>query len=102
MNEKRFWLSWTQPTDDYRPLSDPPHPQVLGWWCSGYDAAGAPLICALVAASTEAEAKTIIGISWPEAEQWRFCEPRDASWVPSDRFPLSPWMVARFGKVALR
>lgn len=28
----RFWLSWHQPTEDYRPLTDPPVEGVLGWW----------------------------------------------------------------------
>lgn len=96
MATKRFWLSWYQPTDDYRPLTDPPHPQVLGWWCSGYDSTGQPIICACVEAVSEDDAKTYVGISWPEATSWRFIEERDAAWTPNDRFPLSDWMKERF------
>lgn len=34
----RWWLSWVQTTEDVRPLTDPPNENILGWWCSGYDA----------------------------------------------------------------
>lgn len=95
----RFWVSWHQPTDDVRPLTDPPHPQVLGWWHSGYDGNGVAQLCALVEADHEQEARMYVGISWPEAERWRFCEPRAADWVPGDRFPPTPWMRQRMGLV---
>lgn len=91
----RYWLSFHQPTDDHRPLTDPPHPQVLGWWCSGYDPEDVAVICALVEAESEEDAKTFIGISWPEAERWRFCEQLKPDHVLSDRFPLKPWMIER-------
>lgn len=93
----RFWVSWHQPTDDYRPLTDPPHPQVLGWWCSGYDANDVSILCALVEAESETDAEVFVVISWPEAERWRFCEPKGTDWLPGDRFPLSPWMTERLG-----
>lgn len=93
---KRFWMSWYQPTDDYRPLSDPPHPQVIGWWKSGENDLGDAILCALVEANTPDEAKIYIQISWPEATVWRFCEEKDAAWRPGDRFPFNkPWMIKR-------
>lgn len=95
----RFWLSWYQPTDDYRPLTDPPHPQVLGWWCSGFRCDDeAATLCACVEAETDEEAKVYVRISWPEATEWRFCEEKAGSFVPGDRFPLSAWMKKRFKK----
>lgn len=96
MNENRYWLSWYQPTDDYRPLTDPPHPQILGWWCTGYNNQDHATICALVEAGSEQDAKVYVEVSWPESAtaEWRFCERRD-DWKPTDRFPLSPWMKER-------
>ena len=88
---KRFWISWRQPTEDYRPLTDPPHPQVLGWWCSGHTT-----LCAAVEANSEVEARMYVRIAWPEASEWRFCEEKPADFVPGDRFPLSDWMRERF------
>lgn len=96
---KRWWISWHQPTDDFRPLSDPPHPQVLGWWCSGYDSDDVPTLVALVEAASEADAKIFVEISWPECERWRFCEERGQSFRPGDRFPLMPWMTERIERI---
>jgi hypothetical protein len=47
-----YWISWVQPTNDYRPLAYPPHEAILGWWCSGYAEDGATL-CAMVTAESE-------------------------------------------------
>lgn len=95
----RFWLSWPQPTEDYRPLTDPPDERVIGWWCSGYDSNDRATLCALVSASNIGEAKAAIRVSWPEApskgQSWRIEDERPADWLPSDRFPLSPWMERR-------
>lgn len=93
---KRFWLSWHQPTSDCRPLTHPPHPQVLGWWNSGQRLRDdAWTVCALVEATSEEQAKTYVLISWPEASEWRFCRETPADFLPGDRFPLSPWMERR-------
>ena len=92
----RFWISWQQPTSDPRPLTAPPNAAVLGWWESGIGD-GHFTLCAVVEAKSEAEAKAAVRKDWPEAGDWRFCEERPASWRPSDRFPLSDWMVLRFG-----
>lgn len=92
----RYWISWYQPTEDYRPLTDPPHESVLGWWCSGYRCSdGLASLCALVSATDEESAKACVRHSWPEAAEWRFCEERDSDWLPGDRFPLSTWMQLR-------
>lgn len=98
-DQARFWLSWTQPTEDYRPLTDPPDTRVIGWWCSGYDSNQRPRLCALVRAGDLDEAKRAIRISWPEApttrQAWRIEDQRPSDWLPGDRFPMSPWMTER-------
>jgi len=93
-----YWISWYQPTDDYRPLTYPPNEGVLGWWCSG-ETDNAYTLCAWVQAANEVEAKNIIKLDWPEAERWRFCEKKD-SIEPSDRFPLEEWMEERFASAS--
>lgn len=99
MSTKRFWLSWVQPTEDFRPLTDPPDAGVIGWWCSGYDGDDRALLCALVRALNLSAAKSCILRSWPEAParrtEWRIEEERASDWLPSNRFPLSPWMKRR-------
>ncbi len=100
---RRFWLSWSQPTNDFRPLTDPPEPGVLGWWCSGYDASNYATLCALVEASTIQGAKAIVRRSWPEAppkaEAWRIEDERLPDWLPGDRFPIDKgWMQERIEK----
>lgn len=98
----RVWISWYQPTDDYRPLTDPPADGILGWWCSGYDQDDVPSICALVDvdSSDPESAKKVILHSWPEADRWRFCDPREDDYLPGDRFPLKPWMEDRVASSA--
>lgn len=87
------WISWFQPTEDYRPLTYPPHKEILGWWCTGYRDEEAT-ICALVDVDTEEQAQLIIKQDWPEVEEWRFCEDKENKKV-SDRFSLEPWMIER-------
>ena len=89
-----FWISWIQPTEDYRPLTYPPTENVLGWWCSGVRSDGANILCAYIVATDVEAAKNEVRRDWPEAVEWRFCETRD-SVVTSDRFPLKGWMVSR-------
>lgn len=92
-----YWLSWYQPTEDYRPLKDPPNPAILGWWCSGERADGAATLCACVIGENESHARNAVRIDWPEAQEWRFCKPvEEIGWRPSDRFPLVDWMRVRF------
>jgi hypothetical protein len=96
---KRFWLSWPQPTEDFRPLTDPPDERVVGWWCSGYDSRDRATLCALVNATNLAEAKAAVRASWPEAPSkraaWRIEDEHEPAWLPGDRFPLSDWMLQR-------
>lgn len=100
----RFWLSWPQPIEDYRPLTDPPDARVLGWWCSGFDSQDVALLCALVRAANIDEAKAAVRASWPEApskrQGWRIEAERAANWLPGDRFPLSDWMLERAAEVS--
>ncbi len=94
-----FWISWHQPTDDFRPLTDPPVEPVLGWWCSGYDSEDVPILCAAVSGRNEQQAKRNVRKSWPEADQWRFCEEKAKDWRPGDRFPIEKgWEKDRFAK----
>lgn len=89
----RFWLSWIQTTEDYRPLTDPPHRAVLGWWCSGYDAQDNATLCALVQAESLGQAKSAVKSSWPECPDldvvWRFEDMKGNDWLPGDRFPMT-------------
>lgn len=89
-----FWISWVQPTDDYRPMSFPPNDSVMGWWCSGSAENGATL-CAMVKSDSEQNAQEAIRKDWPEAQEWRFCEPKTDLEL-GDRFPLNDWMKPRF------
>lgn len=99
----RFWLSWYQPTKDYRPLLDPPNEHVLGWWCSGYRGSDdVPILCALIAARSEDEAQASVKTDWPEAEEWRFCEKKPDDYIPGDRFPIDGWSKERIEKAALQ
>lgn len=97
----RYWLSWVQPTEDYRPIYDPPKKQaILGWWCSGYTPEEHATLCAVVQADNETQAKSTLHTDWPETidVNWRFCEEHDDTFTPGDRFPADkPWMKARMG-----
>lgn len=95
----RFWVSWVQGTEDYRPLTYPPNKAILGWWCSGHVGNGGATLCAVVEAEDEAEAQRALIADWPEVaevDEMRFTEPRPDDFKPGDRFPLEPWMIKRF------
>lgn len=85
---KCWWVSWYQPTDDMRPLTDPPTEGVCGWWSTGMGDSGHTL-CAAVFAPNEAEAKFAVKVSWPEAVRWRFCEEQEDGFKLSNRFHIS-------------
>lgn len=92
-----WWLSWVQPTPDYRPLTDPPNEAILGWWCTGFDSEDHAILCAAVIGKTEAAAKKLVAKDWPESRSasWRFCQLLDSLEL-SDRFLLSEWAKERF------
>ena len=94
---RRYWVSWYQPTADYRPVDYPPNKSVLGWWCSGYSDEGATL-CAVISGKNQADVYQAIHKDWPEANMYdlRFCEEKPNDWTPSTRFPMSDWMIKRF------
>jgi hypothetical protein len=95
---KRFWMSWNEPAQDYRPLNYPPNASILGWWCSGYDGDGVvSMICAWVAAEDEDAAKAAVVLDWPGDKSWRFCDEVAMDWRPNNRFPLSAWSKERVG-----
>jgi len=98
----RYWVSWIQKTEDYRPLTFPPNRRILGWWCSGYDYEGDneyATICTLIEADCIAEATASVLIDWPESiesgDDFRFFEEKSDDWLPGDRFPFSDWMNER-------
>lgn len=88
-----MWISWYQPTNDHRPVSYPPNPAILAWWCTGHTEQGATL-CALVDSQSENDARMKVLKDWPEVEKWRFCENKDNKSFNS-RFPLQDWMIER-------
>lgn len=100
---KRFWLSWEETSEDYRPISDPPNRAVLAWWCSGEAGDGSySTLVALVEAESEDRAKLAIALSWPVEKKvttwrkWRFCNEVGFDYRPTDRFPITkPWQRER-------
>lgn len=85
-----YWISWYQPTEDYRPITVPSRDIVVGYWKSGERCSdNASTICAWVKAENEEHAKSIIREYWPEAEEWRFCEESEKDFELSDRFSLN-------------
>jgi hypothetical protein len=95
--QKRFWISWVQGTDDYRPVGYPPNRAVLGWWCTGTTEDGY-VLCAAVEAVSPSDAVSKVLIDWPEisGDNLRFCDEKESSWVPSGRFVMDGWMKERF------
>lgn len=89
---KRFWISWYQPTDDWRPVYDPAmesEPFGHRYWCSGQRCGDdAWTVCAIVEASDAHTARCAVQKYWPEAFEWRFCEEKAMDWTPGDRFPI--------------
>ena len=97
----RYWVGWYQPTEDYRPMMYPPNEHILGWWCSGQRFSDdAWMVVAVVEADGEEGVEAAILEDWPEVEEWNFITEQGSNFVPGDRFPLSDWMVERFGAVA--
>ncbi len=98
--KRRFWVSWLQPTDDYRAVTFPPNEAIIGYWCSGYDGPGEveiPILCAVVDAADEEAAAEAVRKDWPEWTAWRFIQERSPSYRPGDRFPIDvEWMQKRF------
>lgn len=94
----RFWLSWYEKSEDYRPLNDPPNERILGWWNTGFSP-GYTTIVALVEAYTEEAAWAAVEGDWPGAsKEIRFCEDKGRDYVvTSDRYPLKDWEKQRMG-----
>ncbi len=99
----RFWISWYQPTEDYRPLMFPPNETILGCWCSGWRSdPGAWMMCAVVETKSIGEAFTALQVDWPEVAtaEVRFVVTHPANWVPEQgRFPPQEWMIERLKTV---
>jgi len=96
---RTYWISWYQPTADYRPNTYPPNNAILGWHCTGQRLSdGANTIVAHVIAPSVAAAKEAVLVDWPEAREWRFCDLSEPTPPQSDRFPLPEWSVERYAK----
>lgn len=109
---RRFWIRWTQPTEDERPITFPPNEAILGWWRTGYtcdhtqDLPVVPILCALVEADNQDKAIAAIKQEWPEAEMppddlavWGLVQV-ELDWLPPrDRFPPSQWMSLRLCRI---
>jgi len=99
----RYWLSWYQVTEDYRPLTYPPNEAILGWWCSGESIHGATL-CAVVEACCEEDAWSAVKLDWPEMDPTsdaRFISEKSNDYVPGGgRFPIkeNDWSYGRLYK----
>jgi len=91
----RFWVSWYDAEEDYRPLHDPPGPGILGWWCSGETCEDPPraTLVVFIDAPSEAKARAALKREWPETAnaEFRFFEEQPESFRPGDRFPLPDW-----------
>lgn len=85
----RYWVSWVQPTEDFRPMMWP-LPSNMDYWCSGYDSDGMPILCALIDAESDVRAREQIAAYWPETTgvNWRTWDEKPDDWTPGDRFPL--------------
>ena len=99
----RFWISWYQAGEDYRPAKWPLPPEIAAYWCTGGSDAASTL-CAIVDAPDEAAAKTLIVDCWGGGlvglmdwdSAWRFCNEREPGWKPeSSRFPWPEWAKGR-------
>lgn len=94
----RYWISWNQPSVDFRPMTVPDKSTsgILGYWCSGQSADQGEnhyfTVCALVETGSQELAEALITNKkhWPDAGEWRFCNKQVDGWEPpSDRFPKS-------------
>lgn len=84
------WISWFQPTEDYRPVNYPPTEKILAWWCTGHGENGTTLVALVDVEDQEHQVK----LNWPEVENWRFCEDKETK-VFGSRFPVEGWMIER-------
>lgn len=89
-----YWVSWYQPTQDFRPISFPPNKNILGWWKTGEDISNESILVAIVDATSIDHVKAIVHIDWPEVTNWRFIDKRKTLYL-NDRFILTGWMIER-------
>lgn len=92
-----FWVTWKQPTKDYRP-SKPfqTNENILGWWCIEEPAGEEPaILAALVKANNSRLAKMSILHEWCDLGDWISIQTRDDIDI-GDKYPLDGWMTVRF------
>jgi hypothetical protein len=112
---KRYWIGWYNVDEDWASFSEsrgkiPPTKNLLGYWCTGSAWIPAvedwrPVMVAAVDAVSVLGAMGVIRFEWPQnaymlssrEDLLRFIDVKDADFIPpSDRFPLSDWMLPRF------
>jgi len=96
---KRYWVSWCNYGKIFGPTNNPPNENILGWWKCACIKDGA-ILCALILATNESEAKSIITTEWPDTKfamvsDWKNVSEVSDHYVPADRFILSDWMQKR-------
>jgi hypothetical protein len=101
--KRRWWVSWydtdCRPKDMVEFKKDkwkPNTPDILGYWESGFDMDGHVTVCALLLAIDEAAVKELVKQYWEPCEvrgvdTWRFIDPVDDDYKPSNRFPMPKW-----------
>jgi hypothetical protein len=96
-NLKRWWCSWTtEEIGNYRPLTDPPSENILGWWFCGFNKKHCAVISAIVAADTKQQAWEFIDLDFPVDKDTRPCQEIPTNYILNEKFfPLSDWMVKR-------
>ena len=93
----RYWVSWVESEEDYRPITWPPPSAVKGYWCSGYDADEAPIVCAVIDAENEEQLREILEKDWRPVEgDLRFVNEKADDFKPGDRFPIPGWAKDRW------
>ena len=116
--KKRYWIGWYNVDEDWASFSEKynnePVNDLLGYWCTGSAWMPSvndsrPVMVAAVDAVTVLAAVKIIGFEWPKNDHMlsryndllRFINIEDYDFTPpSDRFPLSDWMIPRFATPA--
>lgn len=91
-----FWISWYQPTNDYRPIRTDSE-NILCWWNTGIRCSDdSATLVAHVRAPSVLESKELIQEYWPEADEWRFCEPTTGDRPASSRFTIPEHMEKNY------
>ncbi|HMG21769.1 MAG TPA: hypothetical protein VK607_10645 [Kofleriaceae bacterium] len=97
---KRFWCSWYEPAEydedgEYVELVMGADTGIVRAWANGWVLCGfgpeqgsAGIVCAVVDAATERDARRLVLKAGYHPARWRFVTEQAAGWMPpADRFP---------------